>query len=66
MDLSSMAVNPVAESAAASVTRKASTLKESPAKQTQQALDPSKKGERQNRAAERREEGRGLRLDIRA
>jgi hypothetical protein len=35
-------------------------------KQTQQALDPARKGRRSSRSAERREDGRGLNLDIRA
>jgi len=60
------AVNPAAEAAAASIARRATGAKEpAAAKQMHQALDPSKKSERHNRAAERREEGRGLRLDIR-
>jgi len=66
MDVTSMAVNPAAESAAANVARRTTGPKEPPAKVMQQALDPSRKGERHNRAAERREDGRGLRLDIRA
>ncbi len=62
-----VAVNPAAESAAANVARRMTGAKEqATTKQMHQALDPSKRSERQSRAAERREEGRGLRLDIRA
>lgn len=61
------AVNPAVEAAAANVSRRMTGAKEqATAKQMHEALDPSKKSERHGRAAERREEGRGLRLDIRA
>jgi len=68
MDIpSGSAVNPAAESAAAAQARKVPGPREhAPSKQTLQALDPAKKGARGSRAAERREDGRGLNLDIRA
>ena len=65
---SGVTINPAAETAAATAVRRvASDQKDQVAtKQTAQALDQSKKGERGGRSAERREEGRGLQLDIRA
>ncbi len=68
MDIpSGSAVNPVAEQAAAAHARKATGPREQAgSKQMRQALDPARKGDRGGRAAERREDGRGLNLDIRA
>ena len=67
MDIpSGSAVNPVAESAASALARKVGPKEHASPKQTMQALDPAKKSDRGSRAAERREEGRGLKLDLRA
>jgi hypothetical protein len=63
----SIPVNPAAETAMAAQARKVAGPREHAAlKQTQQALDPARKGRRSSRSAERREDGRGLNLDIRA
>lgn len=61
-------INPAAETAAAAAVRKvgADQKDQVATKQTAQALDHAKKGERGGRSAERREDGRGLQLDIRA
>lgn len=63
-----MPLNPAAETAMAATARKATGPKEEQAasKQTHDALDPARRHEGSRRAAERREEGRGLKLDIRA
>jgi hypothetical protein len=64
---SGSAVNPAAEIAAAAHARKtADTKDQTAAKLTAQALDPAKMTDRNARAAERRQEGRGRQLDIRA
>jgi hypothetical protein len=63
-----VAINPAAETLAATAVRRvgADQKDQVATKQTAQALDQGKKGERGGRSAERREEGRGLQLDIRA
>jgi len=65
---SGVTINPAAETVAATAIRKvgADQKDQVATKQTAQALDHAKKGERGGHSAERREDGRGLQLDIRA